>query len=285
VSDTAGIDLHTHSTCSDGVLDPEELVARAAAAGVRILALTDHDSVAGLAAAATAARQYGVRLITGVELSATWRHQVIHVLGFDFDPSNAILRDALAAQADRRRARMAKICARLSQCGLPGEELLAAVSAERGLPSRSHLARHMVALGLARSIDDAFGKYLRRGKTAALAADWPPLAEVIGWTRTAGGFASLAHPARYALSAGARRQLVADFATAGGAALEVVTGGNAPQHIETCADLALRHELAGSAGSDFHDPKFAWNPLGRLAKLPDRVRPLWGAFKPGMMAA
>jgi predicted metal-dependent phosphoesterase TrpH len=147
------------------------------------------------------------------------------------------------------------------------------------------LARQIVALGFARSIDDAFGKYLRRGKAAALATDWPPLADVVGWIHAAGGLASLAHPARYALSAGARRQLVADFAAAGGAALEVVTGGNAPQHIETCTELALRHDLAGSAGSDFHDPTFPWNPLGRLAKLPDRVRPLWGAFKPGIAAA
>ncbi len=106
-------------------------------------------------------------------------------------------------------------------------------------------------------------------------SQWPALAEVVGWIREAGGIATLAHPARYALSAGGRRQLLADFVAAGGAALEVVTGGNGAQHAEACAMLAVKFGLLGSVGSDFHDPRLTWNPLGRLAKLPDCVVPVW----------
>ena len=95
------------------------------------------------------------------------------------------------------------------------------------------------------------------------------------WIRDAGGIASLAHPARYTLSAGGRRQLLADFVAAGGAALEVVTGGNGAQHCDANAALAMKFGLLGSIGSDFHDPQLAWNPLGRLAKLPDCVVPVW----------
>jgi len=170
---------------------------------------------------------------------------------------------------------MRAICARLTRNGLPGDALLAAVEAQPGLPTRSHLANAMVAAGVVRDHEEAFRRHLGRGKPGHLAANWPPLAEVLGWIREAGGTASLAHPARYALSAGARRQLLVDFKAAGGAAIEVVTGGNAAHQIDTCAELARQFGFEGSIGSDFHNPQLTWNPLGRLAKLPDRVTPVW----------
>ncbi len=275
MSAAPNIDLHTHSTCSDGALTPILLVERAAAAGVEVLALTDHDTVAGLEEAAACAAKLPLRLIPGVEISASWRAQSIHVLGLWVDPTAAGLRAALAGQAERRRSRMARICAKLTQAGLPGQALLDAVQAQPGVPTRAHLANAMVAAGLVRDPEDAFKRHLGRGKSAHLAADWPPLAEVLGWILAAGGTASLAHPARYGLSGGARRQLLADFKAAGGLAIEVVTGANAAHHIDTCADLALKFEFQGSIGSDFHNPQLTWNPLGRLAKLPDRVTPVW----------
>jgi len=108
--------------------------------------------------------------------------------------------------------------------------------------------------------------------------EWSALETVIGWIRAAGGVASLAHPTRYALSAGARRHLLADFTAAGGTSLEVVTGGNGDQHVDSCAALAVKHGLCGSVGSDFHSPQAAWNPLGRSLKLPDCVTPVWRSF-------
>jgi len=272
------IDLHTHSNCSDGALTPAELVARAAAAGVEVLALTDHDTVAGLTEADHSAGVHGLRLVPGVEISASWRAQAIHVLGLWIDPASAELRSVLEMQAERRRARMRKICARLEKLGLPGPLLLAAVEAHPGLPTRAHLANAMVAGGHVSRADEAFRRYLGAGKPANVAAEWPALDVVVGWIRAAGGVAALAHPARYALSAGARRQMVADFAAAGGAALEVVTGANGAQHVEGVAALAVKYGLMGSVGSDFHDPQLTWNPLGRSLKLPDCVTPVWRSY-------
>jgi 3',5'-nucleoside bisphosphate phosphatase len=272
------IDLHTHSNCSDGALTPAELVARAAAAGIEILALTDHDTVAGLEQAQHSAGVHGLRLVPGVEISASWRAQAIHVLGLWVDPASAELRRVLHAQGERRRARMRRICERLGKLGLPGTELLAAVEAHPGLPTRAHLANAMVAAGHVNRADEAFRKYLGSGKAANIAAEWPALDVVVGWIRAAGGVAALAHPARYALSGGARRQLLTDFVAAGGAALEVVTGANGAQHVEAVAALAVKYGLMGSVGSDFHDPQHTWNPLGRSLKLPDCVTPVWRSY-------
>ena len=185
------------------------------------------------------------------------------------------LQEALRAQEDRRRDRMRRICAALTKAGLPGGELLTAVEANPGIPTRSHLAAALVAGGHVPRTEDAFRKYLGRGKRAHVAADWPSVEEVVALILKAGGVASMAHPARYALSSGARRRLVADFAQAGGSALEVVTGANGAQHAPGNAALAMRFGLRASVGSDFHDPQLAWNPLGRLAKLPDGIDPLW----------
>ena len=269
------IDLHTHSNRSDGALAPALLVARAAAAGVLALALTDHDTIDGLEEAGSAAASVGVRLVPGVEISAGWRSQAIHVLGLWIDPESPILRAALASQAARRHERLRAMCAVLSAKGLPGGRLQAEVEAMSGLPTRAHLAAALVAGGHVRRLDDAFRVHLGRGRIAQIAADWPPLADVVSWILAAGGTASLAHPTRYTLSSGARRQLLADFVAAGGRSLEVVTGGNAAHHVDTCAALAARYGLAGSVGSDFHSPDRPWNSLGRLAKLPDGVIPAW----------
>jgi predicted metal-dependent phosphoesterase TrpH len=278
VSGALNIDLHTHSNCSDGSLTPAELVTRAAAAGIEVLALTDHDTVAGLGEAEHSAAVHGLRLVPGVEISATWRAQAIHVLGLWVDPASAELRSVLDTQAERRRARMRKICARLEKQGLPGAELLAAVETQPGLPTRAHLANAMVAGGYVGRADEAFRKYLGSGKSASVAAEWPALDVVVGWIRAAGGVASLAHPARYSLSAGARRQLLNEFVAAGGAALEVVTGANGAQHVEAVSMLAVKYGLMGSVGSDFHDPQHTWNPLGRSLKLPDCVTPVWRSY-------
>lgn len=271
------IDLHTHSNCSDGALTPRDLVRGAAAAGVDVLALTDHDTVSGLAEAQRAAGEHGVLLVPGVEISAEWRSQSIHVLGLWIDPAAPQFQGQLRSQGERRRVRMRKLCAVLKKLGLPGEELLAAVEAQHGVPTRAHLAAALVAGGHVNRADDAFRKYLGKGRAAQVAAEWPPLEEVVRWIREAGGAACLAHPARYSLSAAARRQMLSDFTAAGGSALEVVTGGNGAHHVEASAALAMRFGLAGSAGSDFHNPRQIWNPLGRLAKLPDCVVPVWRA--------
>ncbi|HEX4243595.1 MAG TPA: PHP domain-containing protein [Steroidobacteraceae bacterium] len=272
------IDLHTHSSCSDGSLSPSALIERAARAAVDVLALTDHDTVAGLEEARAAASLHGISLVPGTEISAQWRSQTLHVLGLGIDPASPELCAALDTQAERRRERLRRMCARLDKQGLPGARFLAELEHE-SVPTRSHLARAMVRAGVVSRPDQAMRKYLGAGQRAHVSCEWPALAEVVAWIRAAGGAAVLAHPARYRLSAGARRLMLAHFTAAGGAALEVVTGPNGAQHAPSLAAMAVGLGLAGSVGSDFHHPEAAWNPLGRSLKLPDGVPPVWHTHK------
>jgi 3',5'-nucleoside bisphosphate phosphatase len=266
VIDALKFDLHTHSNYSDGALTPEELLACAAAGGVDVLALTDHDTVAGVESAHRAAQAHGMSLVPGVEISMAWRAQTLHVLGLWIDPVAPAFTRALDSQAQLRRERMRNICAKLTKLRLPGDELLATVQAMPGLPTRTHLAQAMAAAGIVERSDVAFRKYLGSGKPAHVG---------VAWIRAAGGIAVLAHPCRYGLSSGARRRLLVEFVAAGGEGLEVVSGGNCQQHVEACTAMATAHGLKGSVGSDFHSPQYAWNPIGRSLKLPDCITPVW----------
>jgi hypothetical protein len=273
----ATVDLHLHSTASDGRLSPAELVRHAAARGVRHLALTDHDTTAGLAEAAAEAAAAGVGFVPGIELSAGWRGRGIHVLGLVIDPAAAGLRAGLERLGAVRLGRAERIAARLEAARAPGRAALSAVLAATALPTRTHFARALVELGAARDPADAFERLLRRGRPGYVASDWPDLAEVTAWVKSAGGVPVLAHPLRYTLSNGARRELAREFREAGGRGLEVATGGASTVQVSEAASLAARTGLEGSAGSDFHDPAVAWNPPGRLAKLPPAIRPVWAS--------
>ena len=269
------VDLHLHSTASDGTLDPAALVARVAACGVKLMALTDHDTVAGVAAAAAAARNIGIAFVAGVELSADWRGRTIHVLGLAIDPENPLLVRGLEAQQRLRDARAVRIAEKLDSAGAPGSQALAAIRAQGSLPTRTHFARALVAEGAAKDLRAAFDRWLGHGKPGHVKGEWAGLAEATAWIVAAGGKAVIAHPMRYPLSAGARRELCAEFAAAGGRGVEVITGGGSPRDREQAIALAVRCRLEGSVGSDFHDPDVPWNPPGRLAKLPGSVRPVW----------
>jgi predicted metal-dependent phosphoesterase TrpH len=272
------VDLHLHSTASDGTLEPAALVAHVAGCGVELMALTDHDTVAGVEAAARAARALGIRFVPGVEVSACWRGRSIHVLGLAIDPGSPRLAAGLASQQALREVRAERIAGRLDAAGAPGSAALEAIRAAGSLPTRTHFARALVALGAAADAGAAFERWLGRGRPGQVASEWPELAEATAWILAAGGKAAIAHPIRYPLSAGARREMCAEFATAGGHGIEVVTGGGGPAQREQAISLAVRSGLAGSVGSDFHDPAVPWNPPGRLAKLPASVRPIWSDF-------
>ncbi|MGQ0384155.1 MAG: PHP domain-containing protein [Gammaproteobacteria bacterium] len=279
------VDLHLHSTASDGTLSPAALVAHAAACGVRLMALTDHDTVMGIGDAAAAAARQGIGFVAGVEISVGWRGRSLHLLGLAIDPAAPALRRGLEGQHALREQRAERIAERLEAKGAPGRRLLAAIRARGALPTRMHFARELAAQGLAPDPGAAFDHWLARGRPGHVRTDWPAIAEATGWIVAAGGKAAIAHPMRYPLSAGARRELCADFVAAGGHAIEVVTGGGRPQDREQAISLAVRSGLEGSVGSDFHDPAIPWNPPGRLAKLPGSVRPVWrGAPFPELAA-
>lgn len=274
------VDLHLHSTASDGVLDPAALVAHVAACGVGLMALTDHDTVAGVEAAAAAARSAGIGFVAGVEISARWRGRTVHVLGLRVDPAAHRLAAGLASQQALRERRAECIAANLDAAGAPGSDALASIRAAGFLPTRTHFARALVGAGMAADVGAAFERWLGRGRPGHVASEWPELAEATSWILAAGGKAAIAHPLRYTLSAGARREMCAEFRAAGGHGVEVITGGSGPAQREQAISLAVRSGLEGSVGSDFHDPAVPWNPPGRLAKLPDSIRPIWSDFLP-----
>jgi hypothetical protein len=267
------IDLHTHSRCSDGTLAPTALVELAAARGVGILALTDHDTVAGCDEARVACPGHGIRFVAGVELSCQWRELTVHVVGLGVDTRQPDLAAHCERLAQLRRRRIQDIAGHLSDAGLPGERL-AAAALDTPSPTRTHLARALCAQGFAASIPQAFERYLKRGRAGHASAPWPELAEVVERIVHAGGVAVLAHPHRYELSGGGLRELAAQFRAAGGSGIEVSLAGMGAASAERAAALAQRFSLAGSIGSDFHEPGLPWRPLGRFAKLPDAITPI-----------
>jgi predicted metal-dependent phosphoesterase TrpH len=268
------IDLHTHSACSDGTLSPPELVALAAARQVQLLALTDHDTLAGCAAAAAACASHDIGFLYASELTALWRGREIHIIGLRLDPASATLGAHLRTVLEQRVARIHAIGARLTHCGLPGAAIAEAVLEQTGTPTRLHLARLLVARGHATDVEHAFRRWLGRGQQAAVAPEWPAVATAAEVITASGGLAVLAHPHRYQLSAGALRELCGQFRDAGGAGIEVSLAGMGPGQASQAASLARRFGLAGSCGSDFHLPGVPWRPLGRFAKLPEGIVPI-----------
>ena len=270
-------DLHSHSTASDGTLPPAELIARARSAGVNVLALTDHDDVSGIAAARTAAAEHDLSLVAGIELSASWRHQTIHVVGLHIDPENRALLDGIAGQHTFRAWRAEEIGRRLEKKGISGAFEGARANAQGPIVSRTHFARFLVDQGLADNVRTVFRKYLVRGKPGYVPGQWATLSDVLDWIHTAGGVAVIAHPARYRLSATGLRNLLSEFKSLGGAALEVVSGSHSVDECRHMANMAQRFELLASRGSDYHGPENPYVELGRLPAIPDDCIPVWQA--------
>ncbi|HVK99667.1 MAG TPA: PHP domain-containing protein [Dongiaceae bacterium] len=269
------IDLHLHSTASDGELAPEALVAAVAEAGVQVMALTDHDSVAGLAAARAACEERGLQLVNGVEISCRRDALDVHVVGLGIDPENAELTRQLAAQMARRAERAEIIATRLKKAGVVDVLEAASVGAPQGIPARPHFARALVAAGVCKDEKDAFGKYLALGKPAYVKMDWPGLEEAIGWIRGAGGVAVLAHPHRYKLTRTRLDLLLRHFREAGGGAVEVAVANQETTSVQQLADFCSRYGLHASKGSDYHGPSTRWVRPGRMPALPSRCQPVW----------
>lgn len=276
------IDLHCHSTASDGTLRPAEVVARAREQGVKMLALTDHDTVRGIAEASEAARRLGLALIAGVEISVSWRGHTVHILGLDLDPEHAALRQGLAWLEQRRVERARRIAAKLARH--PGLEDVweAAVDlAACEAVTRTHFARLLVQRGLAGDMGMAFKRWLGRKGKAFVGGDWASLEQAVGWITAAGGLAAIAHPARYPMTHTRLGALIEDFKRAGGVGLEVVSSAHSPQERASMAMLARRHGLLASAGSDFHAPGNPRVELGQGLELPRACPPIWVHFGRG----
>jgi len=273
-------DLHTHSTASDGTLAPAVLVRRAAAAGVGLLALTDHDTTAGLVEAAQAAAELGLGFVPGVEISVTWAGRTIHVVGLGVDHTHPGLAQGLAGLLAFRGWRAEEMGRRLAKTGIEGAYAGARALSNGLLIGRTHFARLLVQRRVAVTERDVFKHFLVTGKPGYVAGDWASLEQAVGWIRDSGGQAVIAHPARYKLTRTKLLHLIGRFRELGGVGLEVVCGSHARDEAFTYARHAREQRLLASAGSDFHGPQLTlstqpWIDLGRLAPLPDGCTPIW----------
>ena len=270
------IDLHSHTTFSDGRLTPAELIQRAQTMQVDVLAITDHDSTYGLADAHAAAQEHypALRIIDGVEISTRWHSFEIHIVGLNIDTGHPALQAFLADQQRKREERAAKIADKLAKCGFEGTLERARRYAGVGQITRAHFARVLVDNFQVATLEKAFKLYLGKGKRAAVKAEWPDIAAAVKVIQQAGGRAVLAHPIHYDMTTKWLRRLIAEFAEAGGDAAEVVFPGMSAEKQALLHSIVAEYELLASAGSDFHFPG-RWTELGRCQLKSDTLTPVW----------
>jgi len=270
------VDLHCHSTASDGLLKPEELVARAAANGVEILALTDHDGVSGLVEARARAESEGVRFVDGVEISVSWEGSTVHIVGLQIDPQDPVLRSGLESVREGRARRAEKMGEALDAAGIPGSLAGAKTYAENpDLISRSHFARHLVKTGRAPNVRSVFQHYLVKGKPGFVPHEWASLGDAVNWIRASGGIAVVAHPGRYKFAKPELHAFLAEFRDCGGEGIEVVTGSHSPEQFVEFARISREFGLRASRGSDYHGKGESKADLGALPQLPGDLKPVW----------
>ena len=269
------IDLHTHSTASDGRLPPAALVDAAADNGVELLALTDHDTLAGLDEASRQARRRGIRLVSGVEISVSWEKRTLHIVGLDVDPAQRDLAGGLAGLQALRARRADAMGEQLEARGLSDATARARELADGGQITRAHYARLLVDDGLCSKPQQAFKRFLKPGRPGYVGVVWAELQTAIDWIHAAGGQAVLAHPLAYGMSGAWRRRMLSAFTEAGGDAMEVCCGNHNPSDNHVCARDARHYGLKGSVGSDYHGPHQHWLALGRPLPLPDDIEPVW----------
>lgn len=277
---TSLIDLHCHSTASDGDWVPEKLVAEAARRGIHTLAITDHDTFAGYRQAQQAAGSSSVSLIPGIELSAVWGGITLHVVGLGFDPESPVMLEAERAQSIARQKRAEMITERLSKrLGVAIDLSEVASLAGGDQIGRPHFAQYLVNHGHVASMNVAFSRYLGAGKVGDVKALWPELTQVVEWIVDGGGVAVLAHAHLYNMTRTKLKACITDFVGAGGRAMEVAYGKMDSNQKGQMTALAKEFGLLGSCGSDFHGPNRYGLELGVMPAFPADVRPVWSLWQ------
>ncbi|HWP11941.1 MAG TPA: 3',5'-nucleoside bisphosphate phosphatase [Ramlibacter sp.] len=269
-------DLHCHSVVSDGTLTPEELASRAAANGVELWSLTDHDEIGGQRRAAAAARAHGIKYLTGTEISVTFADETVHIVGLGFDADDPAMLRGLLQTRGGRGARAQEMSAQLARVGIPGTyEGALKYAGNPELISRTHFARFLVETGVCKDTGEVFRKYLTDGNPGYVPHRWASLKAAIEWITSAGGMAVIAHPARYKFTANEEFALFSEFKAHGGRGVEVVTGSHTAAEYVKYAQTAREFGLAASRGSDFHSPGESHTDLGQLPYLPGELTPVW----------
>ncbi|ELC9519914.1 PHP domain-containing protein [Vibrio alginolyticus] len=270
------IDLHSHTTASDGRLEPKDLVERALSFDIEVLAITDHDTVDGLALA----KQYvqdnnlPIKIINGIEVSTVWQNKDIHIVGLNIDPENEQLSALIEQQKQHRITRSELIAERLQKATRVGVlEEVRQIAGDAPV-TRAHFAKWLVDNGYAKTMQMVFKKYLTRNNPGYVPPNWCSMKDAVDAIHAAGGMAVLAHPGRYKLTAKWIKRLLAAFVEAGGDAMEVAQPQQAQQERRNLADYAIQYKLLASQGSDFHYPS-PWMELGRNLWLPAGVEPVW----------
>ncbi|NOU40152.1 MAG: PHP domain-containing protein [Methylotenera sp.] len=269
------IDLHSHSNISDGLLSPTNLVEHAATHGVKILALTDHDDISGLAEAQQAAIQHGIQLVNGVEISVTWKKRTLHVVGLNINPLNTMLMQSLASVRQSRLERAKQMALGLEKAGIHGAFEAASTLAEQSILTRMHFARFLVERQYAKDAKSVFKKYLVKGKPGFVDHEWMSLESALNLITGSGGVAVLAHPGRYDIRRTNMLLLLEEFRALGGSAIEVVTGSHTPAQYVEYAKYAQLFGLKASQGSDYHGKGISFMEMGRLPALPSNCIPVW----------
>ena len=269
-------DLHCHSVMSDGTLTPEALAERAAANGVNLWSLTDHDEVAGQARALAAAKSAGMQYLTGTEISVSFAGKTVHIVGLGFDIHSPGLQNGLQSTRGGRHDRAKDMAAGLAKVGIHGSfEGALTYAGNPDLISRTHFARFLVETGVCKDTHEVFRRFLTEGKPGFVPHRWAALGDAIRWIRDSQGVAVIAHPARYGFSPTEEYALFTEFKNHGGQAVEVVTGSHSAQEAIVYADMAREFDLAASRGSDFHSPDESHTDLGSLPWLPGNLTPVW----------
>ncbi len=261
------VDLHCHSTASDGLRTPAGLVAYAAERGVAIIGLTDHDSINGVADAVEAGTRLGVEVIPGVELSSEIDGLQAHILGYFIDPDSASLQSEFAWMNATRQARIQQICANLNAAGIDIDPADVLALSDGGTVGRPHVARVLVANGYAESVSDAFNRFLTRGTPGYALSEKITPEEAIAVIARAGGVAVLAHP----WSTKHPRAAVERLAAVGLTGVECYYGEYAPSVQEDLAGLAREFGLLTTGGSDYHGEGIKTVDLGGVYVPPESV--------------
>lgn len=268
-------DFHTHSTYSDGTFTPQELVDYAKAQGIKILSLTDHDSIDGVAPCIDYGAKNGLIIVPGVELSVNWHHKVIHLVALDVDLSDESLISLLKNQQNIRLNRAKMIAQQLSDAiGLEAGLEKALQFAKGGLVARPHFAQVLIKEGFCRDMKTAFSQYLKRGRCGYVRTNWVDLKTGLQTLIEAKGIPVLAHPKKYQFTRTKLHELLTDFKQYGGQAMEVISGTASRDEISHLKALSIKFDLLASRGSDFHGEKITPNVMKYLADLPPECNAL-----------